>query len=436
MIKRHLPRYFTILVCTVSFFSTIGYGGLSQNVENEFNIQEAINNAHQGDIIIVPNGTYPGGIDFLGKAITLKSQYGPKYCIIDGNEIQSGVRFNNSEGPRSVLQGFTITRCQAVNSKECGIYLGQYAAPTIRNCIVTGNTARSDSLEFEAAGAGVFCDRFSSPTLVECTISHNTLISAYNGYTEGAGLCSFYASPTLMRCWVVDNTVYAMGYGGGMGGGISGFYGGQITLQSCMIVNNTVTGVGSAYHMGGGLCVRYGTLALIQGCTFSGNHVVISGCPYQSFGGALYVGEGGDAWIRNTILWNNLWGDESQEIFISDPYTSTHVNINFSVIEGGEEGIIILNATYHEDILVYGTMNLVSDPLFRDPVRHDFHLTLNSPCVDAGEPFTWQAVSPTIYSAGKDIDGNPRFIDIPWIRYPGRGPLDIGADEVLLSNMG
>jgi hypothetical protein len=200
-----------------------------------------------------------------------------------------------------------------------------------------------------------------------------------------------------------------------------------------MIANNQVSGMGDAYHMGGGLCIRYGTITRIQGCTFSGNKVVITGCPYQSFGGALYVGEGGEAWIRNTILWNDLWGDSSQEIFISDPYTNTHVNIDFCDIQDGQDGIVILNATYHDDILVYGTMNLESDPLFRNPLINDFHLLISSPCVDAGEPLTWQAVSPT-NSMGKDIDGNPRVIDIPWIRYPGRGPLDIGADEVLPMN--
>lgn len=432
MIER---RHVTILLTAALVFtlvSTTSFVGSSQQTTIEFNIQEEINNAHQGDIIIVPNGTYPGGIDFLGKAITVKSQYGPKYCIIDGDEVLSGVRFNTSEGRRSILQGFTITHCIAMNSHGGGIYCGENTAPTIINCIITGNTARSDSYDVEAAGGGVLCYRFSKPIFIECRISDNQVISAYNGYTEGAGVCAFYASPTFLRCWITNNSVHANGWGGGMGGGIAGFYGGRITLKSCMILNNQVTGAGDAYHMGGGICLRYGTQATIEGCTFSENKVTITGCPYQSMGGALYAGEGGGALIRNTILWNDLWGDSSQEIFISDPYTNSHVNIDFSDIQGGEEGIVILNATYHDDILVYGAMNMDTDPVFRNPVRNDFHLTLSSPCVDAGEQFTWQAVDPSMSSMGKDIDGDPRIIDIPWIRYPGRGPLDIGADEVMI----
>ncbi|MBN2588373.1 MAG: hypothetical protein JXA96_00805, partial [Sedimentisphaerales bacterium] len=50
------------------------------------NIQAAIDDANDGDIVLVAPGTYTGegnrDIDFMGKAITVKSEYGPESCII------------------------------------------------------------------------------------------------------------------------------------------------------------------------------------------------------------------------------------------------------------------------------------------------------------------------------------------------------------------
>jgi len=53
-----------------------------------------------------------------------------------------------------------------------------------------------------------------------------------------------------------------------------------------------------------------------------------------------------------------------------------------------------------------------ADPLFVDPAHNDFHLTYNSPCIDAGDnAMTTERI---------DFDFNPR------IAY---GTVDMGADE-------
>jgi len=419
--------FFIILLCT-----TTGIVSADISIRQNFNIQEKINHAQNGDIIVVPDGIYPGNIDFQGKAITLVSEHGPQTCIIDGQGTTPGVLFHTNETSRSILKGFTITHCKAENSEGGGIFCGQDTSPTIIQCIIKNNIAQSVSVEVEASGAGVFCDRLSSPTFIACTISNNHVRNSNDGYTQGGGVCAFYSSPSFSQCWITNNMATADGAGGAMGGGIAAFYGGHITLRNCMITNNVVNGNGFSYRMGGGLCLRYGQLATIQGCTFSENQAVISGCPYQAFGAGLYVGEGGDADIRNTILWHDIWNGTAQEIFISDPYTNSHVNIDFSDIEGGQDAIIILNATYHEDLLIYGTMNIADNPVFSDPLHQDFHILITSPCVDSGEPRTWDAAIQPVNTNRIDIDGNPRIIDIPWIHYPGRGPIDIGADEVLI----
>ena len=82
-------------------------------------IQLAINDANNGDVVIVGPGRYQENINFLGKAITVQSvdPNDPNIVeatIIDGNapadsNFGSVVTFNSGEDNDSVLSGLTIT---------------------------------------------------------------------------------------------------------------------------------------------------------------------------------------------------------------------------------------------------------------------------------------------------------------------------------------
>ncbi|UCF44240.1 MAG: hypothetical protein JSV99_04810, partial [Planctomycetota bacterium] len=81
------------------------------------NIQAAIDAAVHGDEVICADGTYTGpgnrDIDFLGKAITVRSQSGPENCVIDcgyrGGNWYIGISLKNGERSDSVIAGLTIT---------------------------------------------------------------------------------------------------------------------------------------------------------------------------------------------------------------------------------------------------------------------------------------------------------------------------------------
>ncbi len=79
------------------------------NVGPGDSIQAAIDAAVDGDEIVVAPGTYFETIDFLGKAITLRSSNGPEVTIIDAQGVGSVVTCDSGEGPGTVLEGFTIT---------------------------------------------------------------------------------------------------------------------------------------------------------------------------------------------------------------------------------------------------------------------------------------------------------------------------------------
>ncbi|MFC1854960.1 hypothetical protein ACFL2A_00270 [Thermodesulfobacteriota bacterium] len=173
-------------------------------------IQTAIANANTiaGDTVLVSAGTYniTSPIDFLGKAITVKSASGAATTIIDANQTNSVVSFTNSETATSVLDGFTITDGQANPSTlnyGGGIYIDD-ASPTIKNCIITQNASIN-------SGGGIYLDG-GSPTITNCTISQNE--SPTGG---GGGLSLFNGSPTITNCTITENgNLINNALGGGM----------------------------------------------------------------------------------------------------------------------------------------------------------------------------------------------------------------------------
>ena len=139
------------------------------------NIQAAIDDANDGDTVLVVDGTYTGdgneNIDFKGKAITLRSKNGPGNCIIDCNAGPShysrGFYFHSGEDADSVLDGFTITN--GYQSPGGGIYC-EPASPTIANCWIIGNKAVIGRPYF---GGGIYCG-ISAPTISNCIINGNS----------------------------------------------------------------------------------------------------------------------------------------------------------------------------------------------------------------------------------------------------------------------
>ncbi len=111
-----------------------------------------------------------------------------------------------------------------------------------------------------------------------------------------------------------------------------------------------------------------------------------------------------DLTMTDCILWDG--GDE-----ISNNDGST-VTVTYTNVEGGFPGI----------------GNIDADPLFIDPDNGDYRLSSGSPCIDAGDN---TAVPEDITT---DLDGNPRFLDIPETPDTGNGTLpivDMGAYESL-----
>jgi parallel beta-helix repeat protein len=161
-------------------------------------IQAGIGAAHDGDTVLVADGTYTGDgnrdIDFLGKAITLRSENGPEYCVIDGYPGYERIFvFDGGEGHESVLEGFTITGGRGEIGEEewgGGIYC-EGSSPTIRGNIITGNTSWY--------GAGICCWTGSQPIIEGNRISGNQMQYSLETGSFGGGIFIYQCDMVVIR---------------------------------------------------------------------------------------------------------------------------------------------------------------------------------------------------------------------------------------------
>jgi hypothetical protein len=385
-------------------------------------IQTAIDNTVDTDEVVVAPGTYFEAINFIGKAITLRSSGGPEVTTIDGTGFFHVVQCVTGEGPDTVLDGFTITGGNANGKSGDSVGGGMTnngSSPTVINCTFSGNssfaggggmwivggsptvTSCTFSGNSSFAGGGMSNRDGSSPMVTDCTFSGNSAESPGGGMFNndssptvtnctfsgnsaespgGGGMYNSSSSPIVTDCTFIDNLAIF----GGNGGGMYNLFGSSPTVTGCTFSGNSAGGFGS----GGGMYNTGASSPTVTNCTFTGN--------FAGGEGGMHNTGGSSPMVTNCILWNN--GPE--EIF--GPAT-----VAYSDVHGGWPGI----------------GNIDADPLFVDPDNGDYRLSDGSPCIDAGDN---TAVPKGTTS---DLDGNPRFVD-------DLGTIDTGNGDAPIVDMG
>ena len=265
-------------------------------------IQAGINAASNGDVVVVAAGTYPETINFMGKAITVKSQKGPTLTIIDGSTVGGPVvRFITGETSASVLRGFTIQG----GSLCCFPYEGGGIEISSASPSVIGNVIQNNVGAGNGGGINI---HFGSPLVQGNTIKGNSV--AFFGGTEGGGV-DILGSSTAQ---ILNNTITG-NFGVGFGGGI-GMNGGS----NALIRDNKIAG-NTAESQGGGLWLANDSSEIIVQ-----NLIVKNAAPSGSGIYSLIPSSTPGFVVVNNTISNN--GAASDATFVADGF-----NVNVQIID-------------------------------------------------------------------------------------------------------
>jgi hypothetical protein len=266
-----------------------------------------------------------------------------------------------------------------------GMYNGYYAWPAVSECSFLRNSADN--------GGGMYNGAYSYPRIANSIFSGNSAL-------DGAAMSNYNSLVMISSTTFTDNMAER-------GGGIYNYYNASLSLVNCTFSGN------SASLYGGGMYSYYSTSGLknilflentaskgggvynesssptLANCTFAGNSA-------SDDGGGMY-NTSSSTKLVNSIMWSDM----PNEIY---DYGGSPV-FTYSDIQGGYTG----------------TGNINSDPLIVDLANGDFHLTQNSPAIDAG-------IYDPMMVPQTDFDGDPRILD-------GNGDgiaiVDMGVDEAV-----
>jgi len=440
-------------------------------------IKAAVEAASSGDIIIVGMGTYTGrgavDIAVAGKTLTISGSDPNDSAVVagtvidcraDGNFGFQFIELGPSKDANLTLVGLTITH--STKSPSGGAVLCQGAIFRAVNCTFADNAV-------ESWGGAVYCED-SQATFEGCTFLRNA-----SSLLRGAAVASRNSQVAFSDCLFQENTGNAMT---GIDSRVSfsdctfqnntGSEGGAIynhvalgtetsvplTVTRCTFTGNRANSTGGAIHsyaassaisscvfvgntslQDGGAIYNHRCSSSIESCLFSGNEAdgaggavidfyqcnsAIAYCTFignkASQGGAVVSKRQSHPSITHCILWDNE-ADRGSSVYVVDDLVGgpgySQVTVEYSDIEFGRSAVAVEQGS----LLNWGEGNIAVDPLFVDSSYDDYHLSANSPCVDAGDP---DRTPPT---DAKDLDSLPRLrgsaVDMGAYEFQGLGPV-------------
>lgn len=369
---------------------------------NYANIDEAVDAARDGDVILVAAGTYPGCTFIMA---------GKDVSIIGAGAEQTTVDFGAYSGPTSegyftyenvsvnaVLEGLTI---RDLNREFGSAVLCNSAHITIRNMVFHNNDSGGMFTEGPFTNGGALRCQNASPQITDCVFSAN--YAHYGGAVSTTGSSSptfqdvdfhnnwgyrggaFYingGSPTIHNVRFRENLANwlmhdAYGFSSGWGGAIYDCNSSTF-LADCSFESNVAKcfeeGIDADDGWGGAICAGGGASNYLNS-TFYANRSEVCAMSWCVERGGTFCFMGGDYLIQNCIIAETT---EGSGIYVHS--TSSAPDLVCSDLWNNADGNF---AGSCPDLLGING-NISADPQFCDAVDHDFSLANASPCLPAG----------------------------------------------------
>lgn len=326
-------------------------------------IQRGIDCAKAGDTVLVERGLYKENINLIYKDSILvascyifdQSQSTMSSTIIEAKEPGWVVTIGRSN--QVTLRGFTIQKGMGDNSSYGGGIYCYNSSPKILDNIITRNENRY------GYGAGVFC--YDS----DFNIWNNHITYNYNYDGHGAGIYCYKSASDIQHNIISGN------YSSGGGSGIH-----LLNPNSVKIIRNLIHG-----DSGSAAVVLY-----TNAIGITGDFQVINNTISHNQGdGVRYFG-GPWSFQNNIITHNHGYGLFTLE---GIAYLS-HNNVWGNVSSNDTRNYYGLT-----DNLTGNNDNISKNPCFGNPSHGNFHLCLNSPCINSGDPN-----DPVPYGGGLRVD--------------------------------
>lgn len=421
-------------------------------------IQDAVDFASPGDILLLGDGLYTGfgnrDIDFRGKNLILRSQSGnPENCVLDVEGDRSvphrAFVFRSGETADARIESITMRGGRssgAVWPTASGgaVLCTNESAPTFVDCVFEDNAADTD-------GGAVSC-RESSPRFIGCRFLGNSAPFGGAVFVDRPCLleAEYPVTPpppfALEECELVANSagdggaVYARGLHTGLlvidctfrdnmadQGGALKLHGATGTFTRCLVAGNWASDVGGGFALESSIFCANGPVSggdplpiQMEECTLVGNSAWIGGGAYvlgygvslahctlagngASAGGGLYARAlyeeiPAALEVDNTII---AFGPEGEAIYADE---ISPVTLGCSDLFGNAGG------DWVDDIAEqFGfNGNLSADPLFCDPGGDNYRLLEGSPCASDPEVCGFVGAYPLgCVPAGVDAELDP-----------------------------
>jgi parallel beta-helix repeat protein len=276
-------------------------------------------------------------------------------CVILGGI--HGIRwYSGASNP--MISGCTISSCTR------SAVLKEWGNLTMIDCTIIANT----SLDYSGAGIRSL---YQNLTLINCTISNND-----SPHHAGGGIYCKYGSHTLINCTINGNSCECTGDPLIGGGGVC-FDTANASLSYCSIYNN------SSMPDGGRITFNGTGSLTIDHCTIDGNGPRIG---TYLLGSGMWLRGSPTTNIANSILSHNLGYGIHNQGTLAVEYTDFYGNDSGAIYGNVPSDFGVLDTVNYNGDSCDCYFNIFLDPMYVNQPEHNYHLTENSSCIDAGDP--------------------------------------------------